>query len=149
MIEDALFQRINIFSKLSNRDYSKLHELSDLLMELEAAKADRDLPGLQYLDTSRGINPLVQKLPFSLQEKCLSLGSTYKLQHHVLFPPFHIFVDLIRQQAKIRNDQSFKFTGQADALSKADKNWGPNRQKENRSPQNRCTPYSSSCFRQT
>lgn len=46
VIEDALFQRINSFPKISNREYSKLNELSDLLMELEAAKADGDLPGL-------------------------------------------------------------------------------------------------------
>lgn len=57
VIEDALFQRINSFPRISNRDYTKLHELSDLLMELEAAKADGDLPGLYYLDTSRGITP--------------------------------------------------------------------------------------------
>lgn len=52
VIEDALFQRIDSFPKISNKEYAKLHELSDLLMELEAAKADRDLPGLHYLDTA-------------------------------------------------------------------------------------------------
>lgn len=131
VIEDALFQRINSFPKISNRDYSKLHELSDLLMELEAAKADGDLPGLQYLDTSRGINPLVQKLPFNLQDKWLSLGSSYKLQYQVSFPPFEVFVDFVRQQAVTRNDPSFKFTGQADAPLKGDKTtWKLNRQKE-------------------
>lgn len=131
VIEDALFQRINSFPKISNRDYLKLHEFSDLLMELEAAKADGDLPGLQYLDTSRGINPLVQKLPFNLQEKWLSLGSSYKFQFQVSFPPFGVFVDFIREQAITRNDPSFKFTGQADAFSKGDKPaWKLSRQKE-------------------
>ncbi|RXN19676.1 hypothetical protein ROHU_025549 [Labeo rohita] len=63
------------------RDYSKLHELSDLLMEIESAKADGYPPGLSYLDTARGINPIVQKLPFNLQEKWLSHGAAYKESH--------------------------------------------------------------------
>lgn len=131
VIEDALFQRIDSFPKISNREYGKLHELSDLLMELEAAKADGDLPGLYYLDTARGINPLVQKLPFSLQEKWLSLGSSYKLRHNIPFPPFEVFVDFIKEQATIRNDPSFRFTTQADVVPKADKTpWRSTRQKE-------------------
>lgn len=131
VIEEALFQRINSFPKISNRDYPKLQELSDLLRELEAAKIDGDLPGLQYLDTSQGINPLVQKLPFNLQEKWLSLGSSYKLQYQVSFPPFEVFVDFVRQQAITRNDPSFKFTGQADVPLKGDKtSWKLSKQKE-------------------
>ncbi|KAK0150329.1 hypothetical protein N1851_008574 [Merluccius polli] len=100
-------------------------------MELEAAKTDGDLPGLQYLDTARGISPFVQKLPFNLQEKWLSLGSSYKLQHKISFPPFEVFVDFIRQQALIRNNPSFKCIGLAEVPPKADKTpWIPNRQKE-------------------
>ncbi|XP_056273067.1 uncharacterized protein LOC130195510 [Pseudoliparis swirei] len=34
VIEDALFKRIDAFPKITNRDYSKLIKLSDLLMEL-------------------------------------------------------------------------------------------------------------------
>lgn len=43
VIEEALFQRINGFPKNSNRDYLKLHEFIDLLMELETAKKGGDL----------------------------------------------------------------------------------------------------------
>ncbi|XP_061891197.1 uncharacterized protein LOC133641474 isoform X1 [Entelurus aequoreus] len=120
MVEDSLFKRIHSFPKIINRDYSKLHELSDFLIELEAAKEDGDLPGLAYLDTARGINPLVQKLPFNLQEKWLNVGTNYKLQHNVTFPPFYVFVDFIGKQAIIRNDPGFKFAGQIDT-SKADR----------------------------
>ncbi|XP_043105115.1 uncharacterized protein LOC122351832 [Puntigrus tetrazona] len=66
VIEDALFKRIDAFPKITNRDYSKLTKLSDLLMELQSAKAEGDLPGLAFLDTARGVNPIVQKLPFRL-----------------------------------------------------------------------------------
>lgn len=116
VVEDALFQRINSFSKISNRDYSKLHELSDLLMLLEAAKADGDLPGFQNLDTSRGINPFVQKLPFWSARKVAF--SWIQLQ---TFPPFGVFVNSISQQAKIKNDTSLKSSGQEDVPPKADK----------------------------
>nr|XP_061839494.1 uncharacterized protein LOC133621451 [Nerophis lumbriciformis] len=78
VVEEALFQRISNFPKITYKDYAKLHELSDLLMELQAAKTDGTLPGLHYLDTARGISPLVHKLPSSLQEKWLSVGSDYK-----------------------------------------------------------------------
>lgn len=131
VVEAALFRCIDNFPKLSNKDYSKLRELSDLLMELESAKAEGDLPGLSYLDTARGVNPVVQKLPYSLQEKWLSVGSSYKQQYRVSFPPFVVFVDFISTQARIRNDPSFNLSGQADAHLKMDKTpWKTNRQRE-------------------
>ncbi|KAI7789362.1 hypothetical protein IRJ41_022847, partial [Triplophysa rosa] len=120
VIERALFKRIEHFPIISSKDFSKIHELSDLLMELESAKADGYLPGLSYLDTARGINPIVQKLPFNLQEKWLSHGSGYKERYGVSFPPFEILVDFISQQARIRNDPGFNFFSQTDAVHKAD-----------------------------
>ncbi|XP_061136930.1 uncharacterized protein LOC133155543 [Syngnathus typhle] len=113
MVEDSLFERIASFPKI-NRDYLKLHELSDFLIELKAAKADGDLPGLTYLDTARGLHLLVRKLPFNLQEKWLTVGTNYKLQHRVSFPPFDVFVDFVEKQARIRNDPGFKFTAHLD-----------------------------------
>eukprot|EP00064_Thunnus_orientalis_P019268 superscaffoldBa00004744_g19384 len=43
------------------RDYAKLRELGDLLMELQAAKDDGYLPGLAYLDNARGIDLIAEK----------------------------------------------------------------------------------------
>lgn len=74
MIEDALFKRIETFPKITNQDFSKLIKLSDLLSELLAAKDEGDLPELAFLDTARGINPILRKLPFNLQEKWASVG---------------------------------------------------------------------------
>lgn len=62
-------------------------------MELQSAKEEGDLTGLAFFDTARGINPIVQKLPFSIQEKWLSFGSSYKQQQCVPFPPFYEFVE--------------------------------------------------------
>lgn len=78
-------------------------------MELQAAKSEGTLLGLAYLDTARGISGIVQKLPFGLQEKWMSLGYAYKTQYKIAFPPFSVLVDFICQQAKMRNDPSFFF----------------------------------------
>ncbi|KAE8627355.1 hypothetical protein XENTR_v10006954 [Xenopus tropicalis] len=107
VVENALFKRIDDFPKISNKGYQKLRELSDLLMELQVAKAEGDLPGLAFLDTARGVNPIVQKLPYNLQERWMTHGSKYKEMHNVPFPPFTVLVDFVYQQAKMRNDPSF------------------------------------------
>ena len=80
------------------------------LQELLSAQTDGYLPGLSYLDTPQGINPIVEKLPQILQDKWLSTGSRYKEQHRVCYPPFSFFVDFVRCEAKARNDPSFILT---------------------------------------
>lgn len=109
-IEHALFKRIEEFPRLSNKDNLKLQELGDLLLEMEYSKEEGYLPGLAYLDTARGINPIVEKLPYGLQEKWITLGSRYKETHHVPFPPFKVFSQFVRDQARTRNDPSFAFS---------------------------------------
>ncbi|KAL0168120.1 hypothetical protein M9458_036342, partial [Cirrhinus mrigala] len=106
-IEKALFARLENFPKISNREPAKLRELADLLQELSAAKQDGFLPGLAYLDTARGVAPVVDKLPYNLQEKWMFYGSQVKQEHDIPFPPFSVFVDFIHRQAKARNDPSF------------------------------------------
>ncbi|KAK0139185.1 hypothetical protein N1851_024265 [Merluccius polli] len=107
VIESALFKRLDNFPRLTSRENIKLRELSDLLMELLSAKDDGYLPGLSYLDTPRGINPIVEKLPINLQEKWLSTGSRYKERCAVSYPPFSFFADFVNGEAKARNDPSF------------------------------------------
>lgn len=106
-IENALFRKIEDFPKISNRDNQKLREFGDILLELEAARADGFLTGLSYLDTSRGITPIVQKLPYSLHDKWVSLASRYKEAYRASYPPFSIFAKFVCDQAKILNDPSF------------------------------------------
>ncbi len=110
MIENALLKKIENIPKLSNKDNHKLRELGDILLELECAKADGYLPGLAYLDTPRGVNPIVEKLPSNLQDKWIVQGSKYKENYQVAFPPFAFFSQFVRSQAKIRNDPSFSFS---------------------------------------
>ena len=84
---------------MTYKDPHKLRDLGDLLLELEAAKMDGYLPGLSYLDTSRGVAPIVDKLPFNLQDKWASFGSKYKVKNNVAFPPFAVFADFTRREA--------------------------------------------------
>nr|XP_020483745.2 uncharacterized protein LOC109978925 [Labrus bergylta] len=106
-METALFNKLEYFPKVSQRDSQRLRELGDLLLEVEAAKEEGYLPALSYLDTARGIHPIVEKLPFSLQEKWMVHGTRYKQQNHITFPPFSVFSSFIREEARMRNDPSF------------------------------------------
>ncbi|KAG1927244.1 hypothetical protein F2P79_024382 [Pimephales promelas] len=106
-IENALLKKLEDFPKIANRENGKLRELGDLISELDAARVDGFLPGLSYLDTSRGITPIVQKLPFHLQEKWITTASYYKEQHHASYPPFPVFVKFVCDKAKTLNDPSF------------------------------------------
>ncbi len=49
VIEKALFKKLDEFPRISSKDWVKLRELGDLLMELQAAKEDGYLPGLASL----------------------------------------------------------------------------------------------------
>jgi len=106
-MELALFNKLERFPKLSNKDPRRLRELGDLLLELQTAKAEGYLPGLTYLDTSRGISSILEKLPYSLQEKWMLQGTRYKQECGVSFPPFSFFCDFICCEARMRNDHSF------------------------------------------
>lgn len=107
VIENALLKKVEQFPRISSRDNLKLRELGDTLLELEAARADGFLPGLTHLNTSRGVNPIVQKLPLYPQEKWITLGAQYKEQNGVYYPPFSVFVKFVCDQARVRNDPSF------------------------------------------
>lgn len=109
VIESALMKKLDTFPAISNKDTHELRDLSDLLKELKAAKAEGFLPGLMYLDMARGVKPIVEKLPFPLRERWVTQGSKYKEDYHVPFPPFSFFVDFVSSQAKTRNDPSFAF----------------------------------------
>ena len=124
-IEASLFSRLENFPKIGNKDYPKLQELADLLTEVKAAKLEGNLPGLSFLDTARGTNPIVEKLPHYLHDKWLTRGSMYKKAHGVPFPPFAFFVDFVYSQADMRTDPSFVFQASSMTTSAGQK-YSPN-----------------------
>lgn len=65
--------------------------------------------GLACLDNARGIASIVKKLPFSLQDKWMTLGYTFRQQLGV---PFSLFVNLVVEQARMRKYPSFTFSPQ-------------------------------------
>lgn len=111
VIERSLFNRLDHFPRLSGKEHIKLHELADRLMEVQGAKEDGYLPGLSYLDTARGIEPIVAKLPYGLQERWVSAGSKHKDENNGRFPPFEFFGSFINYEARKRNDPSFILQG--------------------------------------
>lgn len=72
IVEHGLLKKLEDFPRLSNKDSHKLRELGNILLELECAKVEGYLPGLAYLDTARGLKPIVEKLPYSLQERLVT-----------------------------------------------------------------------------
>jgi len=64
---------------------------------------------LAYYNSSSGVIPIVNRLPYSLQERWTSQAANYKAKHHVAFPPFKIFAEYLRTISQIRNDPSFAY----------------------------------------
>ncbi len=89
IIEHALLQKLENFPRISNKDSQRLRELGDILLETETAKSGGHLPGLTFLDTTQGVNPIVEKLPYGLPEGWIMLGSKYKKT--IVFPFHHSF----------------------------------------------------------
>lgn len=79
MVEFALKQKLANVPKLTNKDYEKLFELSDILSGIEAVKDNVEYSTLLvYFDTSSGILPIVNKLPHALQEKWTTHAVNFK-----------------------------------------------------------------------
>lgn len=110
MMEAALKSKLDSFPMLTNKDVSRLYDLSDILDEIEAAKEDtRYSCLLSYFDCSTGITPIVKKLPNDLQGKWTSVAVKYMAVNDVPFPPFKVFAEFIREQSRIKNNPSFSY----------------------------------------
>ncbi|KAG7471657.1 hypothetical protein JOB18_010271 [Solea senegalensis] len=110
-IENALLKKVDEFPRISNRENQRLRELGDLLLKLEAARVDGFLPGLNYLGSSRGITQIAQKLPYSLQDKWVSVASHFKEKCRTTYPPFSFFA---------LNDPSFASLEEVEQSFKSD-----------------------------
>ena len=100
VIEKSMFQRLDNFPKISAKDHFKLRELGDLLTEIQGAKEDGYLAGLSYLDTSRGIGPIVDKLPYGLRRSGCLQGHGTKKETTVASLPSSTFATLLATRQK-------------------------------------------------
>nr|XP_034334815.1 uncharacterized protein LOC117691978 [Crassostrea gigas] len=110
MIEAALKNKLSAFPRLSIKDNKRLYDLVDIVSEIEAAKEIPHLSSLfAYFDSSSGVNPIVSKLPYQIQEKWTRHANRFKESHYMTFPPFHIFCKFLRDTARMKNDPSFYY----------------------------------------
>lgn len=110
IIQHTLQQRILDFPKLQNHQRKEFFDLADLATEIEGIKSDdQNAITLAYFDSSYGVNKLVSKLPFNLQEKWTHKASDYKLHHNGQFPPFTYFTSFLQNIAKMKNDPGFVY----------------------------------------
>ncbi|XP_048249047.1 uncharacterized protein LOC125378158 [Haliotis rufescens] len=108
MVEAAMKNKLAAFPRLTYKNSELLYELSDLLSEVESIKGQDEYKALlSYFDSSAGVIPIVNKLPYGLQERWTSHATRYKRTNKVPFPPFSIFVDFVRDISKEKNDPSF------------------------------------------
>ncbi|XP_071161241.1 uncharacterized protein [Mytilus edulis] len=110
MLEASLRSKLEKFPTLTNKDNARLYELSDILSEIEYHKENPKLGCLlAYFDSPTGINPVIEKLPYGLQEKWITRASRYKSNHGAAFPPFTELSAFISEISRIKNDPGFIF----------------------------------------
>lgn len=114
LVETALKSKLQNFPKLTLKDSKKLFELSDVLSEIECIKENpKYTTMLAYYDSSSGIIPIINKLPYNLQEKWTTQAANYKTKHGVSYPPFSFLVSFVQEMSKIRNDPGFQYESSA------------------------------------
>ncbi|XP_062594010.1 uncharacterized protein LOC134255492 [Saccostrea cucullata] len=110
LVESSIKQKLMSFPKIASKEVKKLYELVDIVVEIDSLKKDEQYCSLfASYDSSAGVNLIVNKLPYQLQEKWTNEASRYKEQHNLAFPPFHIFSQFLEKMARVKNDPSFAY----------------------------------------
>ncbi|XP_071138882.1 uncharacterized protein [Mytilus edulis] len=119
MVEAAIKTKLQKFPKLTNKDHSRLYELLDILTQIESSKENEPFSNLlSYFDSSSGVLPIVDKLPYNIQEKWTTRASQYKLRNNVPFPPFSYLVQFIREVSAVKNDPAFIYSNTETSFSR-------------------------------
>lgn len=86
----------------------KLYNLVDNVVEINSLKKDEQYNSLlASYAPSGGVNLIVNKFTYQLQEKLTNETSRYKEQHNLTFPPFHFFASFLERMVRVKKDQSF------------------------------------------
>lgn len=111
MIEASIRHQLENFRPVTSAENKRLYDLLNILIKIESLMANSTFStSLSYFNSSIGVNPIINKLPFHLQEKWIAKASNYKKLNKVPFPPFSYFVTFVREMSEIRNDPAFVFT---------------------------------------
>jgi hypothetical protein len=105
----AYVDKLTNFPKIGFKDYKKLQEFCDLLLELQCAKEDGRLQGLRILDEPIYLKPVLTKLPGDIQTRCQRHAFSYKRNHDVDYPPFAEFSKFIQDILLEKNDPNLAF----------------------------------------
>ena len=110
MVEESLRSQLENFRTMNTSEYSRLYDLHNILIKIESLKASPQFAAnLAIYDSSSGVNPILSKLQFNIQEKWITKASAFKKKYGVQFPPFSVFVEFIKDMCQIRNDPAFTF----------------------------------------
>ena len=106
-VEHSMKQRIASFTSLTENDRKRYFDLFDLAAEVESLKGDDSLgSAFAYFDSSTGINDFVRKLPKRFREKWATTCDKYKINNKVSHVNFSVFVNFLKDLARLRNDPS-------------------------------------------
>lgn len=69
-VESSFKQKLVFFPKITGKEVKKLYDLVDIVVEIDSLKQDEQYSSLfPSYDSSPGVNLIVNKLPYHLQEK--------------------------------------------------------------------------------
>lgn len=107
VVESSIKRKLARFPKLGNKDYAKLYELLEIVTEIDSLKENPTYSTLlAYFDSSSGVNPIVAKLPHSIQEKWITEASNHKQRSGTPYPAFSVSVAFLEKITRIKNDSS-------------------------------------------
>ena len=110
IVGHSLKKKLVDYPTLTNKDPFKLYDMVDILLEIEATKADPKFgPLLSYLDTSSGTNPIVTKLPVNFRDRWIGHAVQNCDRHEVYFPPFNKFVNFLRTESRVCMNPYFAY----------------------------------------
>lgn len=114
-IENYILKKIKEFTEISSDHFHLLYDLADLASEIASLKAQPQFEVLfSYFDSKKGVNKLVEKLPWYLKNKWTSEAAKHKQRMGVAYPHFSVFVKFLENMAEMRNDPAFQYEKKGD-----------------------------------
>ena len=106
-ITEELLQMIEDFPVIKTGDKGiQLQNLHDLLKVVQYNLPK--CPELCIMNLSSGLKNIRIKLPDFIQNEWRKVGLSYEQSHHGSHPPFDVFVDFIKHQARLQSNKNYE-----------------------------------------
>ena len=102
VISNTLLERLRNSATFSEHDNENLQQFADLCADIESQVTY--LPGLACLNYPSAIQPVMEKLPQFIRAKWEKEIAHYSDLNGGAYPPFSRFSELVKEQAKIKNN---------------------------------------------